>query len=124
MWFGSGSMDARYSRLSCSGRRRLTLATCRAVAANAGAAIHQPQSAPRINITNNNTAVANVNAVGDNSSLINNMNEQIAAGPPKMDFSGLDDVGANIGAAVRRKRVEQANMEGCMAQRGYLAARR
>jgi hypothetical protein len=38
---------------------------------------------------------------------------------PQVDFSGLADAGAALGAAARRSQTEEANLQACMAQRGY-----
>jgi hypothetical protein len=91
------------------------LATCRALAINAGNTVQQPAPAPRFSVSNNV-----------------NMPVYVGPGPivalpppppsyeaPQVDFSGLADAGASIGTGIRRSQTEQANMQACMAQRGY-----
>jgi hypothetical protein len=82
----------------------IDLATCRAVALNAGSQVYVPPP-----IQNRATNVY-VNAGPD------------PGGMPVMDFSALGDIGANIQRnreVSRRGDVELANMQACMAQRGY-----
>lgn len=85
------------------------LATCRAVAVNAGNGVPMPSPTPRTTI--NNSVTVNT-APGSAPSPASYQ-------APQVDFSGISDIGATIGANRRRSQTEEANLEACMAQRGY-----
>jgi hypothetical protein len=88
------------------------LATCRAVAINAGNTVQPPSPASRVAVSNNVTVPVYVGP-----------GPMPPAPPPyqasQVDFSGLSDAGATIGSRARRSQTEEANMRACMAQRGY-----
>ena len=93
------------------------IATCRAVAINSGNTIQAPQPAPRFSVTNNVTVPVQVGP-----GPVVAPPAPSSYGSPQIDFSGLSDAGASIGAGIRRSRTEEINMQACMAQRGYQLA--
>lgn len=85
------------------------MATCRAVAVNAGNGVPMPAPTPRTTINNSVTVNTGTGSAPYPASYQ----------APQVDYSGMADLGAAIGANVRRSQTQDANMEACMAQRGY-----
>jgi hypothetical protein len=92
-------------------------ATCRAAAVVAGNQVPTPTAAPRVSVENNVTVPV---YVGPQSVLPPTPGSYNS---PAVDFSPLGDIGANLGAGVRRTQTEDATMTACMAQRGYRKSR-
>lgn len=86
------------------------LATCRAVAINAGNGVPMPAPTPRTTINNSVTV---------NTAPASSAPSAASYQAPQVDFSGISDAGATIGANMRRSQTQEANLEACMAQRGY-----
>jgi hypothetical protein len=96
--------------------------TCKAIAANAGAAVPLPQpapQAPQINVSQTTTIYAPPNLYA----AMMPPSPQYSPGPP-VDFSGMGaSIGHGIATVAARRRQDQvakANYDGCMAQNGYL----
>ena len=95
-------------------------ASCRAVAMNAGAQIQAPMaSSPNVAVTNNVIVQA---PPSSNPYIVGNAPTPGSYAAPQVDFSGLNQAGQSLGTSIRRQRLEDANMRGCMAERGYLQA--
>jgi hypothetical protein len=90
------------------------LATCRAVAINAGNTVPMPAPTQRVTVQNNVTVPVNVG-----QGPVVNAPAAPSYEAPQVDFSGLADAGAALGAAARRSQTEETNLQACMAQRGY-----
>jgi len=90
---------------------QIDLATCRAAAINAGNQVAFPAPAGG---TQNTTV--NVYA---NPSVMPAPPTPPSYQAPQVDFSGIGDIGATIGAQRRQSETQLVTMEACMAQRGY-----
>lgn len=89
------------------------LATCRAVAINAGNGVPMPTPTPRTIVNNSVTVNASPGSVMPRAPSPSDYQA------PQVDFSPLADAGAAMGASARRSQTEEANLQACMAQRGY-----
>jgi hypothetical protein len=92
------------------------LANCRAVAINAGNGVPTPAPTPRTTVNNSVTVNA---GPGSGMPQAPSPGDYQAS---QVDFSPLADAGAAIGANARRSQTEEANLQACMAQRGYQLA--
>lgn len=90
------------------------LATCRAIALNAGNQVQSAETAPQTHIDLSTTT--NVYIPSNGAPMAPPTS---AYGPPSVDFSGFAAAGRNIAATRRRNETEEANFTACMAQRGY-----
>jgi hypothetical protein len=101
--------DGQPSSPAVEQHRAVAIASCRAYAINAGNQVQAPPPTPQ----------ANVNVT--NNLYVNPPSGPLPAPyqPPQVDFSALGDIGAGIGASLRRQETERSNMAACMAQQGY-----
>jgi hypothetical protein len=90
---------------------QVDMATCRAVAINAGNGVPDPVPIqPRPVMTQSVT----VNTYPGGA-----MMPPAPSPPPPPDMSGFQNGMNNLATGIRRGQTEGANMEACMAQRGY-----
>lgn len=79
------------------------MATCRAVAVNAGNAVPLAQAPTRISVDNSITIAGG----------------SVQSPSAGADFSQLGDIGIALGNRARVSQTQNANFAACMAQRGY-----
>ena len=97
------------------------LATCRAAAINAGNQVPMPAGSQRTTVNNNVNVTVPVYTDARRTDFPSGVSSPSGGSfvSPQMDFSPLADAGATYAARLRQRQTENANLEACMAQRGY-----